>query len=108
MAKNPNYIKPPLSRNCVWRSGPPPEIGWWPASCIRDIHMLRWWDGNNWSRYAFDREEAAVAAISAGEIWGKCTERIWWTDRWWPRVPPTGPAPDEQTDDHCGFYLETK
>ena len=25
------HIKPPHSEDCVWRSGPPPEIGWWPA-----------------------------------------------------------------------------
>lgn len=22
-------IKPPRAADCKWRSGPPPEIGWW-------------------------------------------------------------------------------
>jgi hypothetical protein len=32
-----------------WHKGPPPSIGWWPASTCRDCNALRWWDGEFWS-----------------------------------------------------------
>jgi hypothetical protein len=33
-----------------WHKGPPPSIGWWPASVNRDENILRWWNGQYWSR----------------------------------------------------------
>lgn len=42
------YIKPPKWHDCVWRSGPPPSVGWWPASKRGDPTVLRWWGGSNW------------------------------------------------------------
>lgn len=35
-----------------WHSGPPPSVGWWPASTFRYSSSIRWWDGKNWSREA--------------------------------------------------------
>jgi len=32
-----------------WFSGPPPSIGWWPASINKDRSYLRWWNGEYWS-----------------------------------------------------------
>ena len=32
-----------------WYSGPPPSVGWWPASIGRDKDVLRWWNGEFWS-----------------------------------------------------------
>lgn len=32
-----------------WHKGPPPSVGWWPASAVRSESVLRWWDGVNWS-----------------------------------------------------------
>lgn len=32
-----------------WNNGPPPSIGWWPASLAKDASCLRWWDGRHWS-----------------------------------------------------------
>lgn len=32
-----------------WHSGPPPSVGWWPASFSKDEKALRWWDGERWS-----------------------------------------------------------
>ena len=32
-----------------WFSGPPPSLGWWPASMMRNKDSLRWWDGHEWS-----------------------------------------------------------
>lgn len=33
-----------------WHSGPPPHVGWWVASVLRDIDAWRWWNGRYWSR----------------------------------------------------------
>ncbi len=33
----------------IWHKGPPPSLGWWPASDRRTLHVLRWWNGENWS-----------------------------------------------------------
>ena len=38
-----------MARKTKWNSGPPPSIGWWPASTRRDPNYLRWWDGEHWS-----------------------------------------------------------
>lgn len=32
-----------------WFSGPPPAVGWWPASAFFDVDLYRWWDGQKWS-----------------------------------------------------------
>lgn len=32
-----------------WHKGPPPSIGWWPASYQRRPEVLRWWNGKEWS-----------------------------------------------------------
>jgi hypothetical protein len=32
-----------------WHKGPPPSIGWWPASHHEDDSILRWWNGEYWS-----------------------------------------------------------
>ena len=78
------YINPPRSEDCVWRDGPPPEIGWWPASIWQDTTILRWWDGVSWSfpaRDHFDSEKAASYARVVEYRGTYCSIR--WTDRWW-------------------------
>ena len=90
MSKNHNYIKPPKSEDCIWRSGPPPEIGWWPASSIRRMdgrrapqpEWLRYWDGKAWSVGDFAFQTAEVAAEDAG-VREPVQYNIFWTDRWW-------------------------
>ena len=69
----------------TWRKGPPPSIGWWPASMSRDLDILRWWDGSAWSQPAFCEESAEIAAMSAEEK-SPVQKFIRWTDRpaWWP------------------------
>ncbi len=37
----------------TWNDGPPPSIGWWPASYDEDSDCLRWWDGTYWSVAAY-------------------------------------------------------
>ena len=79
------YIKPPRSEDCVWRSGPPPEIGWWPADWGKPPRpeCLRWWDGVSFSFGApavFTTEEAEICAIVR---FRDVDGRVVWTDRWW-------------------------
>ncbi len=62
-----------------WNSGPPPGIGWWPASVNRWEDMIRWWDGKVWSEAitsTYTSEEAGAAASKIGEQRG-----IEWTER---------------------------
>lgn len=75
-----------LPERPVWRDGPPPSIGWWPASasqekCVIDI---RWWNGVEWSLFAqpwdTEAEAASVADIRHSVPY---QQRIVWTDRWW-------------------------
>lgn len=65
-----------------WHKGPPPEIGWWPASVQRDKRAIRWWDGKRWS---WPVEESFTAYQAAK--FAKCavdhSYQIEWTDRWW-------------------------
>ena len=79
------YIQPPRSEDCVWRDGPPPEIGWWPASHVRhpDPTVLRWWDGAAWSCAAFDSDPSNFAGLVASVQTGHDDRDIRWTDRWW-------------------------
>lgn len=63
-----------------WHSGPPPSVGWWPASVCNDLTCLRWWNGRAWSlpAYAGDgsmKVETAVRFLSCN------TAQIFWTDR---------------------------
>jgi hypothetical protein len=67
-----------------WRKGPPPEIGWWPASMYRSKSTIRWWNGVCWSVPvdwgATSRQAEVCARVFAdGDIQGD----IEWTDRWW-------------------------
>lgn len=77
----------------TWRTGPPPSIGWWPATNARVdmlevgeschyLTFLRWWDGKKWSQCcAFPTVTARIAANSASGP--KSSDKIHWTDRWW-------------------------
>lgn len=65
-----------------WHSGPPPEIGWWPASIVRDPNAIRWWDGFSWSALAYPRYCAYWAAEMA-RTKTNLPNLIEWTERWW-------------------------
>lgn len=80
------YIKPPRSEDCIWRKGPPPSIGWWPASCARNPDMLRWWDGKRWSCYCTSSRTSEQAGAVAKLAWGSPRKlSIAWTDKWWEK-----------------------
>jgi hypothetical protein len=63
-----------------WRKGPPPSIGWWPASYGRNLNALRWWDGEWWSANVSPRRTAKHAARLAKRK-AEWQEKIEWTDR---------------------------
>lgn len=48
-----------------WHKGPPPSVGWWPASMWRDAACLRWWDGHNWGKACYALQDKNVAANKA-------------------------------------------
>lgn len=72
-----------------WHKGPPPSIGWWPASKVFDETSVRWWNGTHWS-YSF----SALKTYTDHHLnfWAPCIERvksgelIYWMDRpnYWP------------------------
>lgn len=65
-----------------WRSGPPPEVGWWPASTCKDPGFVRWWNGRWWSIGISSYCSAEKAGISAN-VKSIYSSNVLWTDRWW-------------------------
>lgn len=65
----------------TWHKGPPPSIGWWPASYWRDPRFLRWWDGKCWSLACTRYDSAEKAAEKAGYESFMDKDNIEWTDR---------------------------
>ena len=73
------YITPPHPGQVEWFSGPPPEVGWWPADYPpRETDMLRWWDGKQWSCANFAERSSPVFLKPA-----PMQSDIKWTARWW-------------------------
>ena len=74
----------------TWRKGPPPSIGWWPASAFHDPRALRWWDGQGWSLHALPEDHLKnVSRRAALKSWIQA--EIEWTDRpaSWPERSKT-------------------
>ena len=69
----------------TWRKGPPPSVGWWPASERRNPDILRWWNGKVWSFPARPNMSKETAADWAEEE-AYNNDEVEWTDRpkWWP------------------------
>ena len=70
-----------------WFSGPPPSIGWWPASVAKDQRALRWWDGV-WSAAAYEGNSAdTVARMARTPSYVGPVGSIRWTHRpkSWPK-----------------------
>jgi hypothetical protein len=70
----------------IWHKGPPPSIGWWPASWGRLKGAYRWWNGHEWSVAVSCRHSAREAAAEA-RVAAAYQERVEWTDRpkHWPK-----------------------
>lgn len=81
------YIKPPRGEDCKWRSGPPPSVGWWPASLYKDPDFLRYWNGRCWS-FGGSSEQTAKQADIDSKSASLMNDDIEWTDRWWPEKTP--------------------
>jgi hypothetical protein len=69
-----------------WHKGPPPSIGWWPASFDRNELVYRWWNGSCWSVPALKGDSAQTVARCAN-IPAQESDMIEWTDRpkSWPK-----------------------
>lgn len=65
----------------VWFSGPPPCVGWWPASRGRNKHIYRWWNGKRWSVPVHSTKSAKLAAGRAGSAAQGMGKQIEWTHR---------------------------
>ena len=65
--------------NLVWHSGPPPSLGWWPASANKDPDVLRWRSATSWSRCVTKHTPLARAAYLATQP--AYAENIRWTER---------------------------
>lgn len=88
-----------LQATRVWRTGPPPHVGWWNASDVRLCDAWRWWNGAYWSEVVFadlwegsdlDRVTAVAEIQNVGP-----QSSIEWSDYWpenarVPRLDPTG------------------
>lgn len=64
-----------------WHLGPPPSVGWWPASVyeVRNPRMLGWFDGKYWSSFLSDTNNEETAAIVAKSRGG--SQKVEWQHR---------------------------
>lgn len=70
--------------NPVWHSGPPPETGWRPASLLKNIESIRWWDGLKWSVESKPHAPSFSAQLSAQIKENTRAQKIiQLADRWW-------------------------
>jgi hypothetical protein len=63
-----------------WFSGPPPSVGWWPASWHCGENIFRWWNGRYWSAAATEDNTAPRADMQA-RMKASMQERIKWRHR---------------------------
>jgi hypothetical protein len=59
-----------------WFSGPPPAVGWWPASTHGTLGYYRWWNGASWSWIAIASDSKADAGRIAKRL--DSEKRIIW------------------------------
>lgn len=79
-----------MMAGAVYRSGPPPSVGWWPTcreGCASSTTQgLRWWNGVKWSRKARPTLTAQAAAALVTSKGGYRQHTILWSKR-----PPNWP-----------------
>lgn len=69
-----------------WHSGPPPSVGWWPASALQDDGVYRWWNGECWSKLAEECDSSRQAGI-----WAAQRSNFRNCDIYWKRRPDNWP-----------------
>jgi len=69
-------------KKTAWHSGPPPEIGWWPASKYNDSSALRFYDGRWWSETLYMDDSLSMVALLGNKV-AHDQQDIKWTERWW-------------------------
>lgn len=80
-----------MSKGRIFKSGPPPHVGWWNASVNGDPDIWRWWDGKTWGLPCVSSMSGEHADKKAKRPAG--IEGIKWSD-YWPenaRVPRIAP-----------------
>ena len=73
-----------------WHKGPPPSVGWWPASAQRAQDVYRWWDGAGWSASCAQGASADTVFVLS-RMRAPKRPLIEWIDRpaWWPERSKT-------------------
>jgi hypothetical protein len=66
----------------TWRTGTPPKPGWYNASLNNFPECWRWWNGNFWSKSAFDDESDEAALAAAAHPYTAKWPMFWRT--YWP------------------------
>jgi hypothetical protein len=77
----PKYITPYADE---WFSGPPPSLGWWPASTLCDPNVIRYYDGKRWSTSMLSEMRANRA-----DDYAACKDysgNVKWAKRWWEKA----------------------
>jgi len=69
-------------KTTIWHSGPPPSVGWWPASKYRDSQALRFYDGRWWSESLYKCDSLSMVALLGNRV-DQDQNSIMWTERWW-------------------------
>ena len=78
----------------TWHKGPPPHIGWWNASILRNSKGWRWWDGKQWSLLVIENDSLDLVEEKAKSGALNWTDFIEWTD-YYPKnacVPRINPG----------------
>jgi hypothetical protein len=74
------HCKPKGDNMTEWHSGPPPSLGWWPASIYGEVGHYRWWDGACWS-FDIHRNGTAKEAGRVASLKSNLSERVGWQHR---------------------------
>jgi hypothetical protein len=86
----------PTSDTPIWHDGPPPSIGWWPASSAKNPEYLRWWNGSCWSQPCRKGDPLLMVTFFAARP-AAHSSNIQWHLRPanWPAIPSTKRSPSE-------------
>lgn len=68
--------------NAIWKLGPPPSIGWWPASTFLEESVLRFWNGKCWS-WPVDETCSLIEVATMAERPSNHPHIFWAQRPWW-------------------------